>query len=153
MTLSDVVRWHASTVAFKGHNDWRGLVIIGRSGAGKSELALQLMAMGARLVADDQTEFRLEGQQITATAPDTLRGLIEMRGMGLVHADPVDAVVHTIVDLDQREGERMPPPRSMVLLGQDVPLLHRVDSPAFASGLRQYILGQNTSNAAKDGHD
>lgn len=153
---ADMVCLHSSTVAFQIGNDWRALVILGRSGAGKSELALSLIAMGARLVADDQTEFRRDGTMIFATAPPVLRGLIEMRGMGLLRADPVDAIVHALVDLDQRETDRMPPARTITLLGQTLPLLHRVDSSAFAAGLRQYMLGMANPalvQGGKDGND
>ncbi len=134
-----LVRLHSSTVAFPRGTDWAALVILGRSGAGKSELALSLMAMGARLVADDQTEFRRDGAVIRATAPAALRGLIEMRGMGLLQADAVDGVVRAAVDLDQRETDRMPPARFLDLLGLEIPLFHRTDSMAFAAALRHYM--------------
>lgn len=139
-----VVRLHSSTIAFPRGNECAGLVILGRSGAGKSELALQLMAIGALLVADDQTEFRLRGSAVIASAPTALHGQIEMRGMGLLHAPFVVAQVCAVVDLDHLETARMPPPRAFTLLGQDMPLFHRIDSTAFAAALRLYILSAAT---------
>jgi HPr kinase/phosphorylase len=134
------VRLHASTVAFPCGTDWAALVILGRSGAGKSELAITLMALGARLVADDQTEFYREGAQLRASAPPALSGLLEMRGMGLLRADPVTALVRAVVDLDQLERDRLPHPRQYKLLDLCFPLFHRIDSMAFAAALRQYMM-------------
>lgn len=136
-----LVRLHASTVAFQSGDAWHALALLGRSGAGKSELALTLMAMGARLVADDQTEFHREDAQIIARAPAQVAGLIELRFMGLLRADPVpEARLRAVVDMDHRELQRMPTPRRYSLLGRQVAMFHRIDSPAFASGLRQYML-------------
>ena len=59
---------HASCVAWQG----RGALILGRSGAGKSALALQLMAFGADLVSDDRTELLAEADVLTARAPATI---------------------------------------------------------------------------------
>lgn len=150
-----MVRLHSSTVAFPRGDEWAALVILGRSGAGKSELALSLVAMGASLVADDQTEFFRDGPMVRAKAPASLRGLIELRGMGLLQATAVEATVCAVVDLDQAEHDRMPPLRSFPLLGVDLPLFHRIDSMAFAAGLRQYMLSapdlrQGQRETAKD---
>ena len=142
MTGGAQARLHATTVAFDCAGHWAALAILGRSGAGKSELGLQLMALGARLVADDQTLFtRNADGTITAHAPDPLRGLIEMRGIGLLPAPSVTATLRAVVDLDQRETDRLPPARHYTLLGRALPCLHRVDSPAFAAALKCYIYG------------
>ena len=142
MTGAAQARLHATTVAFDRAGDWAALAILGQSGAGKSELGLQLMAIGARLVADDQTLFTLTADgTITAHAPDPLRGLIEMRGMGLLRAVPVTATLRAVVDLDRRESDRLPQPHTHTLLGRVLPCLHRVDSPAFAAALKCYICG------------
>ncbi|MEF9600929.1 HPr kinase/phosphatase C-terminal domain-containing protein, partial [Paracoccus sp. PXZ] len=71
---------HASCIAHRG----RGLLILGPSGAGKSTLALEMMAFGATLVADDRTILRREGGRIVADAPDSIRGRIEARGVGIL---------------------------------------------------------------------
>ena len=61
---------HASCVAIQG----RAVLIIGASGRGKSGLALQLMAFGAKLVSDDRTEVVLEQGKLIARAPATIGG-------------------------------------------------------------------------------
>jgi len=132
---------HASTVAFETPTGWHAVVLTGRSGAGKSELALELMAMGARLVADDQTRLMFDGTTLVADAPASIRGMIEMRGMGLLHAAPLSLVrVSVLVNLELTETARFPQCRSTCILGVQVPTLHKVESRAFAAALRQYVL-------------
>lgn len=129
---------HASCVALDG----RALLILGASGAGKSSLALQLMALGAGLVADDSTRIDLRGGWPVASAPGPIRGRIEARGVGILAADPAPpARVVVAVDLDQSETERLPPPRHMVLLGCRVALLHKAESLHFAAAILQYLKG------------
>lgn len=131
---------HASCVAFDG----RAVLILGASGRGKSALALQLMALGAGLVADDRTCLTMTraGAQgtVIADAPPPLRGLIEARGIGLLHAEAVGPCdVDLVIDLDQAEVARLPEMRHMELLGQQIRLLHRVDSPSFPAAILQYL--------------
>lgn len=64
MTGADRTILHASCVALDG----RGLLILGPSGSGKSALALELMALGADLVADDRTEIEGQGPDLVAAA-------------------------------------------------------------------------------------
>jgi HPr kinase/phosphorylase len=127
---------HASAVAIGG----RAVLITGPSGSGKSGLALQLIALGARLVADDGVILRSEGGQLLARAPDAIRGLIEARGVGLLNAEPLDDVpLSFVVDLGTSETERLPPRRTTTLLGVVLPLLHKVESLHFAAAVRQYL--------------
>jgi len=133
---------HASCVAF----EQRGVLILGASGRGKSGLALCLMGYGAGLVADDRTCLSLrdggDGPRVVADAPSVLRGLIEARGVGLLTAAPVGPVsIALVVDLDKAEESRLPPRRVINLLGQDLPLVHMVDSPAFPAAILQYLKG------------
>lgn len=128
---------HASCVAAYG----RGLLIWGASGSGKSSLALALMALGARLIADDRTILQLSvDERVMASAPAPLRGLIEARGIGLLNAEIAEqATLDLVVDLDRTEADRLPPFRHTRLLGQDLPLLYRVENIHFASMLMQYL--------------
>lgn len=129
---------HASCVAWDG----RGLLILGGSGAGKSSLALALMAFGARLVADDRTIVTPTGDGLIATCPPILRGMIEARGIGLLRADPVDsATVVAVVDLSTPEDDRLPPFRSVTLAGRTVPLVHAQQNAHFPAALLQYLKG------------
>ncbi len=128
---------HGSCVAL-GQD--RAVVITGASGSGKSALALQLMALGARLVADDKTCVTLRGGALVASAPDTIAGLIEARGVGILRADPVpEARLVLAVDMDREEKDRLPHPREIHLLGCPVPLLCCVQAPHFAPALLQML--------------
>lgn len=61
-----------------------GVLILGESGAGKSDLALRLIAMGATLVADDRCDLFVTSGELRAAVPATLAGMIEVRGVGIV---------------------------------------------------------------------
>jgi HPr kinase/phosphorylase len=127
---------HASCVAFKG----QGLLMLGASGRGKSGLALNLMALGAELVADDRVALTRVGQSIIASAPENISGLIEARGIGLLRAATFGPVpLAFVVDLNQTEAERMPPIHQTVLLGVSLGLLFKVDAPHFAAALIQMM--------------
>ena len=130
------MRLHASAVAFGA----RGVLIQGASGSGKSSLSLQLMALGATLIADDQTELFVHDEQLWARAPEAITGLIEARGLGLLLAEARPAPICAVVDLDQLETERLPPQRSINLLDIDVPHLQKVDGPAWPVALAQYLI-------------
>ncbi|MBD3678023.1 MAG: serine kinase [Rhodobacteraceae bacterium] len=129
---------HATSVAL-GNS---GLLIRGASGSGKSGLALQLMAFGARLISDDGTVITVHEGGLMMTAPEKISGLIEARGIGLLQADvQPSAWLRLVVDLDEVEAERLPPHRTCDLLGQKVALLHKVESPHFPAAVLQYLKG------------
>ncbi len=118
---------HATCVALEG----RGVLLRGPSGSGKSDLALRLIDEGALLVADDQTEVQLEpatrvrSGRLTAQAPRTIAGRLEVRGLGIV-AQPAlaSAPVALVVDLVRAaEVERLPEDRVEELLGEEVPAI------------------------------
>ena len=79
---------HATTVACQGS----AVLLRGAPGAGKSDLALRLLtscqtpilASPFMLVADDQTVLRRDGSRLVASPPETLAGLLEVRGVGIV---------------------------------------------------------------------
>lgn len=62
-----------------------GVLITGQSGLGKSELALELLARGHRLVADDAVEFRIERGRLTGRCPPLLEGFLEARSLGVLN--------------------------------------------------------------------
>jgi HPr kinase/phosphorylase len=129
---------HASSVALDG----RALLILGPSGSGKSGLALQLMALGAALIADDRTEVRLHDGHPTASCPAAIRGRIEARGLGLLRVEQAPpAAVALAVDLGVTETARLPQVRHMALLGTDIPLLHKVETAYFPAALLHYLRG------------
>jgi HPr kinase/phosphorylase len=134
---------HASCVEIDGC----GLLIVGASGSGKSGLALELMALGANLVSDDRVILTKMGNDLVASAPGTITGLIEARGIGLLNAHPHGPVVlGCVVDLDRTETDRLPPPRQISLLGRTVTLLFKVETRHFASALMHYCKNGRSSD-------
>lgn len=95
---------HATCVAIGAH----GVLFLGHSGTGKSDLALRLIDRGAMLVSDDQTALVLRGGRLIASPPDTLAGKIEVRGLGITER-PWRGHVPIVVAVRLTERyERMP---------------------------------------------
>ncbi len=138
---------HATTVAWDG----RGVLIRGASGAGKSALGLELLALGARLVADDRTELTREDERLMARCPAAIRGLIEARGLGLLRVDAAeDAEITAVIDLGRTETERLPPWREETILGVRLPVLHKPLNGPFAAAILQYLKGGRAVPAAEE---
>ena len=104
----------------------------GPSGSGKSDLALRFLFLARRgpaavsaptLVADDQVCLRCEGTRLMVSAPEAIRGKIEVRGLGIIAAKHVvEAELALIVELTAEEGERLPERTETArLLGIEVP--------------------------------
>ena len=127
---------HGTCVAVDG----RGLLILGPSGAGKSALALRLLSLGAVLVADDRTELSVENDRLIARCPAPLRGLIEARGLGILHAPTVEmTAIALVVDLGQTEEQRLPPARAITILGCRINLVLQVQNSHFPDALMLYL--------------
>lgn len=75
---------HAGLIALRQDGGWQGVLIEGPSGAGKSDLALRLLDVGFRLVADDRVLVWRSGGRAWGRAPDSLHGLMESRGLGVL---------------------------------------------------------------------
>jgi len=97
---------HASCVAIGN----RGVLLLGPSGAGKSDLSLRLIDEGAKLVADDRTILFLAKGVLHAKAPASVKGLLEIRGLGIVKLPVRTNVKITLVVRLGREGARLPRP-------------------------------------------
>ncbi len=110
---------HASTVAIDG----RAVMISGPSGSGKSDLALRLIDRGAVLVSDDYTVVMRRGAVLTASAPATIVGMIEVRGIGIIDMPVmVEAPVALLIILDDNVP-RLPEATSTLIAGVLVPVL------------------------------
>lgn len=132
----DAALLHASAVAAHG----RAALFLGPSGSGKSALALECLARGARLVGDDRVCVLRRGARLIALPPPKLSGVVEARGVGLLHA-PVaaPAPIAVAVQLGFRETERLPPRRTLTLMGVDLPLFHNPATPAFPAAILLYL--------------
>jgi serine kinase of HPr protein (carbohydrate metabolism regulator) len=115
------LRVHATAVAIDG----RAVLLRGPSGAGKSDFGLRLIDAGAHLISDDQCELRRDGDQVLVRAPETIQGLIEVRGIGVVRLPALaDVPLALIADLVVPDWvERLPQPRREPILGLDVPVV------------------------------
>jgi HPr kinase/phosphorylase len=116
-----MLRVHGTSVAIGGD----GVLLRGPSGSGKSDLALRLIDAGARLVSDDQTELRRDGDAVIMQAPQTIAGRIEVRGVGILRVPTVNrAPLSLVVDLVAPDRvERLPEPQFCEVLQRSIPLL------------------------------
>jgi serine kinase of HPr protein (carbohydrate metabolism regulator) len=104
MTAETSSTLHASCVSWLA----RGVLLAGRSGIGKSDLALRLIDAGAVLVADDAVAVSRDGARLVAR-PVALPGLIELRGQGIYRmAWQPEAEIDLYVRLGAGETERLP---------------------------------------------
>ncbi len=123
---------HATSVSVEGH----AVLILGASGTGKSALALQLIALGAELVADDRTIITRNSKTLHASVPEAIAGQIEARGVGILgvpHAASSQVVL--AVDMARQSAKRLPEPETIDVLGIALPCLCRVDGPHFAAAI------------------
>ena len=137
---------HGTAIAVSG----RAALIVGPSGAGKSDLALRCLAVAptalipaaAQLVADDRVIISLAGGRLRVAAPETIRGKLEVRGMGIFKVPYVaSAELALVVDLVAPGAvERLPDPLpTRSYLGVSVP--HAAACPVRGRGPRQAALG------------
>lgn len=133
---------HASTVAIGG----MAVLIEGRSGSGKSDLALRLIDRGAQLVSDDYTLVVRQGTGLIARAPGTIIGKMEVRGIGIVDLPyTTDVPVALIVQLDA-EVLRLPDRRTRKVAG--VPLRQIAVEAFHASAAIKVELALRQENGA-----
>ncbi len=139
---------HASAVLVGA----RAVLIRGPSGSGKSRLALELIEAGragrlrfARLVADDRVHLESAGGRLLARPAETLAGLIEVRGAGLLRVlHEASAVVGLVVDLAAAAPSRLPDPaqRKTEIEGISLP---RLAVAADAAALPTLLVVLNSS--------
>ncbi|MEN8167205.1 MAG: HPr(Ser) kinase/phosphatase [Pseudomonadota bacterium] len=150
----------------------KGVLISGDPGVGKSELALALVSLGHRLVADDSTEFtRTERNTITGRCPRVLQDFLEVRGLGLLNiramfgnsAIKPKKVLHLIIDLQSlddkalAEMDRLNGSHSKrTILGIEIPMTTLPIAPGrnmaiqVETAIRQHLLLLDGYNAAED---
>ncbi len=119
--MSESLLLHATTIAIGG----QAILLRGPSGSGKSDLGLRLIDAGGRLVADDRSLLWREDDAIFVRAPETIAGLIEARGIGILRVEAApNARLALIADLvAPQHVERLPEPSSETIFGLAIPLV------------------------------
>ena len=130
---------HATSVALRAKGQWRAVLLRGEPGSGKSDLAIRLVQAGGRLIADDQTHLAKQRRALIASAPPSLAGMIEVRGLGIVRLSRnqrlARAAVALLVDLVPSDKvERLPEPQTEAFLDVPVPRLQLAPFEASAVG-------------------
>jgi HPr kinase/phosphorylase len=133
-----MVMVHATCIAFDGH----GILLRGASGSGKSDLALRAIDHGAQLVADDQVVLARDGADMIASAPASLHGLIEIRGVGVMRMDAAaQAKIALVADMtDPHTIERLPDRRHCDIDGVSLPWLALAPFEASAPAKLRFAL-------------
>jgi serine kinase of HPr protein (carbohydrate metabolism regulator) len=113
-TTPAIANIHASCVAAGS----RGILLLGPSGRGKSDLALRLIDRGARLVADDRCDIWFDRGRLWCRPPAELAGKLEVRGIGIVE-QPWTAPVPVALAVRLAERyERMPAANQVELIAE-----------------------------------
>lgn len=103
-----MINIHATTIEYKK----KGIMILGESSSGKSDLALRLiMQKNAKLIADDRTEIAIKNGKIIASCPQNIKNMMEIRGIGIINMKAKkNTTISLVVELvkSREEIERLP---------------------------------------------
>lgn len=138
---------HASTVARQIDGEWRGVLLLGPSGAGKSDLALRAVTAGFSWVSDDYTVVFNSENRAFATAPDTIKGRYEVRGLGIFSTPSLGvAPIYMAAFLQSHAPERLPEKEVTEILGFRIPTIRLIGHEASSVAkldlaLRQIVTG------------
>ncbi len=139
----------------------RGIILMGESGSGKSRLALSLLYEGARLVADDVVELCDGPDGLKGRAPDRLRGLIEIRGAGIIDVAAalgrpfvieeaaIDLVVRLVRSRDKTRRAHAPQVGVVNLLGRKIPEIRvgdDIDTRGLICVISDFIMGGSAAS-------
>ena len=113
---------HAGLIARRIDGCWRGVLIEGASGAGKSDLALRALDLGFRLVADDRVVLWTCEGRLFGRAPVALHGLLEIRGVD-VASETALPLCEVALIAERGTPERLPEPDTVERLGMRLPRL------------------------------
>ncbi len=104
-----------------------GVLILGKSGLGKSDLALRLISnKNAILVSDDRTDIIIKDNKLYASSPDVIKGMLEVRGIGIINLPyMVSAEIKLVVNLVDNitKIDRYPEGRFYEKYGIKVPMI------------------------------
>ena len=125
-------RIHSTSVVI----DDNGVLILGDSGSGKSDLALRLIDSGATLISDDISICRKNLNNIYLYCPPEIKGLLEVREIGIITVPFVERIkLRLVVNLKSNNNERFPKDSCFRILGIKIPIIN--------------IEGKNSSAVAK----
>ncbi len=125
-------RIHSTSVVI----DDNGVLILGDSGSGKSDLALRLIDNGATLISDDISICRKNSNNIYLYCPPEIKGLLEVREIGIITVPFVERIkLRLVVNLKSNNNERFPKDSCFRILGIKIPIIN--------------IEGKNSSAVAK----
>ena len=125
-------RIHSTSVVI----DDNGVLILGDSGSGKSDLALRLIDNGATLISDDISICRKNLNNIYLYCPPEIKGLLEVREIGIITVPFVERIkLRLVVNLKSNNNERFPKDSTYRILGIKIPIIN--------------IEGKNSSAVAK----
>ena len=125
-------RIHSTSVVI----DDNGVLILGDSGSGKSDLALRLIDSGATLISDDISICRKNSNNIYLYCPPEIKGLLEVREIGIITVPFVEKIkLRLVVNLKSNNNERFPKDSCFRILGIKIPIIN--------------IEGKNSSAVAK----
>lgn len=135
---------HAGLITLPWAGGWPGVLLMGPSGVGKSDLALRCLDEGFQLVADDRVVVWASGDGLFGAPPDSLAGWLEINGVGVV-ATPHRpfARIRLVVDcVADGPVDRMPDFQAFEALGRRVPRLSLACREASAPAkLRRALIG------------
>ncbi|MCM1166842.1 MAG: HPr(Ser) kinase/phosphatase, partial [Ruminococcus sp.] len=166
MQLAPRITRHGVLIEIYGE----GVMIMGESGVGKSETAVELVKRGHRLIADDAVEIRKASNiTLVGSSPDNIRHFLELRGIGIVNArqlfgigsvklsEKIDMVVEMELWNPEKTYDRMGvDTHYMTILGVKVPLLNIPVKPGRNLAVILEVAAMNNRqkkmgyNAAKD---
>ena len=117
-----MINVHATLIDYNG----KGILLTGKSGSGKSDVALRMiMDKGAKLVGDDRIMLNRDGNAVLGKAPDILAKKLEVRNVGIVEIENITEEVEVClcVELckDKTSLDRLPQNKYIDILGVDIP--------------------------------
>jgi len=115
---------HATSLSIPLNGQWHGVLLMGPSGVGKSDLALRAIEAGFHLVSDDYSVLWISGDHIFASAPETIAGRMEVRGLGITpRGRRLQTRISLCVQCQLSAPERLPDVELTPVLGRDIPTL------------------------------
>ena len=115
---SDQLKMHATAVAISG----AGLMICGKSGSGKSDLALRLIDRGATLISNDYVDISRANGKLFLSPPASLAGKLEVRSLGIFEQEHLSRIPLKLIVKLSESPDRFPMDKqTMILLGITMP--------------------------------